>query len=105
MSAQDRAAKRFTQTIKRPTPAQLKYLDGLLINGGFGTREQRNGYLSRMTNREIRYPDDLTLLECSKIISDLTDTANMKRELRDTRSELAGQDVNGWYGDEDTYNE
>lgn len=53
------------------TPAQLKYLESLLIDVGLSGLTQRNAYLSREVGRDIIFPTHLTKTEASLIISGL----------------------------------
>jgi hypothetical protein len=50
------------------TCTQQQYLEILLNDMGYADRKQRNGYLSRMVGRAVRYLDDLSTSEKSKLI-------------------------------------
>lgn len=60
------------------TEAQIKYIESLLIDCEY-TRGQRNGLLAVVTGRRVRYLDELTRKEASKVIEDLVDTRCIKK--------------------------
>lgn len=66
------AKARGSQLASKATPPQVRYLNDLLDVLGFVTRQQRNAYLSRITEREVKFVDDLTLQEATKLIRELT---------------------------------
>lgn len=72
-----RARKRAAALASKATPAMVDYLT-ILLNDFFGTRVQRNGYLSREADREIRYVDELTFDETKRLIEELKDRRNRK---------------------------
>jgi hypothetical protein len=69
-SEREAAKARLVGVGNKPTERMLTALEKLLAAQGFSTRVQRNGYLSRMAGRDIRFIDDLTFDEASKIIGD-----------------------------------
>jgi hypothetical protein len=50
---------------------RLEYLEILLIDCGFNTRVQRNAYLSRLFQKEVKYLDELTPAQQSGLINTL----------------------------------
>jgi hypothetical protein len=52
---------------------QIEYINDLLIDVGYADRTKRNAYLSAEMEREIKYVDDLTVEEASRIIQQLKD--------------------------------
>lgn len=64
MDTSDRALSRAIKATKQ----QQRYLEILLNDCGFGERVQRNAYLSGELDRDIRFLDNLTLYESSKMI-------------------------------------
>ena len=63
----------------RASDAQTSFLATLFIDCGFHTRVQRNAWLSSEIGREIRYMDDLTVAEASKMIDALKEMRDEKR--------------------------
>ena len=55
--------------IERATAAQVKYLEILFNDNGFSMKEQRNAYLSAEFSRRIKFLDELTKDEASRIIN------------------------------------
>jgi hypothetical protein len=83
--------------VKYATPAQVRYLDGLLIDIGLSNLVPRNAYLSRETNRDIQHIDQLTKMEASRLIDELKERkdrnkAAAKAEKRDPYADPYGDD-------------
>lgn len=72
-----RARKRAAALAHKATPAMVDYLT-ILLNHFFGTRVERNGYLSRETEREIKYVDELTFDETKRLIEELKERRSRK---------------------------
>jgi hypothetical protein len=53
------------------TKGQRDYLEILLNDAGYGQRARRNDWLSLRTHRNIHYLDELTKVECMRLISEL----------------------------------
>ena len=82
------ARERALALAPKPTLKALEFLEILLNDCGFGTRLQRNSYLSLRVGREIRYLDDLTAAEASRFIDIL-------KEQRDEEAASNGAASNG----------
>ena len=82
------ARERALALAPRPTKKAIEFLEILLNDCGFGTRLQRNSYLSLRVGREIRYLDDLTAAEASRFIDIL-------KEQRDEEAASNGAASNG----------
>ena len=59
---------------KMATSLQIKFLEALFIDCGYHSRKVRNAMLSHRTEREIKFLDELTMREASKIIYELKET-------------------------------
>jgi hypothetical protein len=55
----------------KATTRQIQAIDNMLSPAGFYDRVQRNGLLSRIANREVKFVDDLTVGEASNVIEEL----------------------------------
>ncbi len=55
------------------TKLQASYIDGLLIDCGYITTKQRQGFLSLRTVRGVKFIDELNKNEASMIIEILID--------------------------------
>jgi hypothetical protein len=72
----DRAYERSSKC----TSAQVKYIEGLLIDCGYGgSIVQRNAMLSREFERDIKYIQELTTVEASRLIEQLKDQKNRNK--------------------------
>ncbi len=67
----ERARKRAAALANKASEAQQEYLAILLNDVGFGTRLQRNDYLSGEVERDIKYLDELTFDEAHRLIKEL----------------------------------
>ena len=76
------------------TDAQVSYIERLLIDCGFTSREQRNAWLKAELGRDIKYIDDLRIHEASRVIDRL-------REMKDDRWETEAS--NRGYDAKDDY--
>lgn len=65
---------------------QIEYLEILFNDVGFD-RLQRNGYLSRIFNRTIKYLDELSVTEKSYIIDQLKKRKEENARAKTTNSE------------------
>lgn len=70
-----RARARFVAATIR----QQKTLEDLLANFFFD-RVQRNGYLSRECQREIKYLDEVSKQEAQRLIAELIDRRNSSKQ-------------------------
>ena len=72
----------------RITSAQIRYLDILFNDCGFGaSRQQRNAWLTRVLEREIHYLDDLSCVEASAIIQVLVTRRDRDKTLDEEEDE------------------
>lgn len=51
-----------------PTTAQTDHLDQLFIDAGYGTRLRRNDWLGNRLGRPVKWLDEMTRTEASKMI-------------------------------------
>lgn len=66
-------AKQYIQRNQtKQSPGQNKFLELLLNDCGYRTRGLRNECLSREVGRTVRYLDDLSFAESSRLIESLT---------------------------------
>ena len=63
----------------RITEPQCKFLENLLTDCGFGTRVQRNAYLTRECKREVRFLDEISREEAKTLIGQLLDQRDRGR--------------------------
>lgn len=75
----------------RATQAQIDFLEILFGDLGFN-RAQRNDYLSEDLGREVKFLDDLSVGEASKLIEDL-------KERKEDAREKDYEDDPYWYKD------
>lgn len=71
VSRAKKARQRAAEISTKVTPKMSNYLTILLTDCGFTTLLQRNSYLSRIANREIKFIDQLTFDEGQKLIDKL----------------------------------
>jgi hypothetical protein len=67
----ERVAK-VASKIRKPTTAQIIHLERLLNDCGYTPRTRRNAFLTAECNREIKFVDELSFAEASRLISELT---------------------------------
>jgi hypothetical protein len=79
MTVEDKRIAKAVARVHRPTPGQLKFLDGLFIDCYMAERSQRNAFCERRVHREIRFLDDLTFGEASSIIDELKEKRDRDR--------------------------
>lgn len=75
----DVAKRRGASLSSRATKKQVEFLETLLNDCGFGTRDQRNLYLSQETAREIKFVDELTFEEARGLIDKLLKERTRRR--------------------------
>jgi hypothetical protein len=71
LTTADRAIKRAVARDRWPEkhPAMLRFLENLLNDCGFSTRVQRNAWLTSEVDRDIKFLDELTFSEASRLIN------------------------------------
>lgn len=74
------ARQRAAEIAPKATPGQARFLEILMNDCGFGTRLQRNDYLSGEVGREIKYVSDLTIEEAHGMIDKLKARQHEERE-------------------------
>lgn len=73
MTLDKRVKDRLAKVSPKATPRQQTFLQDLLREIGFDTTLSRNLYLSRETEREIKFLDELTASEASRLIDELVE--------------------------------
>lgn len=80
-------------TRQLPSLPQTELLDKLFISAGYDTRAKRNDWLSLRVGRQVRFLDDLSRLEASRMIGALQDdlqSSNRPEAGREVCSECGG---------------
>lgn len=61
-----------------PTQPQLDYLEILLNDAGYGTRARRKDWIGNRVHREVKFLDELSRMEASKLIEELKEDVGSK---------------------------
>jgi enolase len=88
-------ADRALARAPKATPAQLKYLDSLFLDCGFSERSKRNVYLTTECDRPIKYPEELTKVEATRIISELVELRD-KNKPKSSEDDMDEEDMENW---------